>query len=354
MYSSPRKSGQNHKFLASKSQADKFLARHFFGWLTPRLFLRIVPLVAVSLLVLASCSSQQDSTAPTTTPTTSATTSVTSSEASGPVVILDDTGEVTLSEIPDRIVSISPTATEMLFAIGAGSQVVAADSFSNYPESAPTTDLSGFTPNVEAISEFEPDLVVMSFDPGDVAANLQALGIDVLIYSAAPTLQDAFEQMENLGEATGHLEEAVAVTDSIKETIDEARQDAANRDPDSAAGTYYLELDPGLYSVTSDTFIGEVIEIAGFSNIADAAQDTAGGYPQLSAEFILEADPDFIFLTDCCDDTVETLAERPGWSELSAIQQGRVVIFSADLISRWGPRLVDLLNEVSSLSAGVG
>ncbi len=265
-----------------------------------------------------------------------------------PRTVTDDTGEVTISESPARIVSLSPTATEMLFAIGAGPQVVAADSFSNFPPEAPTTDLSGFQPNIEAISTYEPDLVVISFDPGDLTAGLRALGAEVLKYSAAPTLDDAFQQMISLGEATGNAEQAEEVVAELQEDIDLAVADLVLP---AEPFTYYLELDPTLFSVTSSSFIGQIFELAGLESIADAAEGAAGGFPQLSEEFILNADPDFIFLTDRGGESLETLMERAGWDSLDAIIGSRVVVFDSDIISRWGPRVVELLDEVAMIVA---
>lgn len=264
-----------------------------------------------------------------------------------PVTVADDNGEVTISTKPARIVSMSPTATEMLFAVGAGSQVTAADSFSNYPAQAPTTDLSAFTPNVEAIASYDPDLVVISYDPGDLVAGLQALGIEVLTYAAAPTLDDAWGQMISLGQASGNTAQAQQAVAGLRQDVD--RVAAGLSAPDEPL-SYYLELDPGLWSVTTETFIGQIFGLAGLSSIADAVPDTAGGYPQLSQEFILDSNPDLIFVTDCCGDTPESLAGRAGWEALDAVSNGRVAVFDADIISRWGPRVVELLEEVAEMA----
>lgn len=264
-----------------------------------------------------------------------------------PVTVADDNGQVTISAHPARIVSMSPTATEMLFAVGAGSQVAAADSFSNYPPQAPTTDLSAFTPNVEAIADYDPDLVIISYDPGDLVSGLQALGVEVLTYAAAPTLDDAWEQMLSLGRASGNTDQAEQAVAELRQDVDRVVSGLAA--PEGSL-SYYLELDPGLWSVTTDTFIGQIFGLAGLSSIADAVPDTAGGYPQLSQEFILDSNPDLIFLTDCCGDTPESLAGRAGWEALDAVGNSRVVVFDSDIISRWGPRVVQLLEEVAGLA----
>ena len=253
---------------------------------------------------------------------------------------------------PQRIVSLSPTATEMLFAIDAGDQVVAVDDQSNYPEEAPRTDLSGFEPNVEAIVAEDPDLVVLSEDTGDVVAGLEAADVEALVLPAATTLDDSYDQIEQLGDATGHPDEAADVVAGMKDDIDEITSSLPERSGD--APTYYHELDQTLYTATSSTFIGQVYDLVGLENIADSADD-GSGYPQLSAEQILDQNPDLIFLADtkCCGQTAETVAARPGWAELDAVTSARVVELDDDIASRWGPRVVDLLRTVADEVAQV-
>ncbi|WP_067966928.1 ABC transporter substrate-binding protein [Nocardiopsis trehalosi] len=264
-----------------------------------------------------------------------------------PATVTDARGEVTLDAAPQRIVSLSPSSTEMLFAIGAGDQVVAADEYSNFPEEAPTTDLSGFTPSVEAISEHDPDLVVLARDAEDTAAQLDEVEIPVLVMEAAVGLDDTYAQMRLLGEATGHAEEADAAATEVENEVDEivatTREELGETDL-----TYYHELDAGMYSVTSETFIGQVYSEFGLENIADAAEDTAGGYPQLSAEFVVEQNPDLVFLAYGGEDAAAELAERPAFDTVTAVENGDVVELDPDIASRWGPRVVDLAESVSA------
>lgn len=265
--------------------------------------------------------------------------------ATFPVTVDAADGPVEITEVPETIVSLSPTATEMLFAIDAGEQLAAVDSYSNYPPDAPATDLSAFEPNVEAIAGYDPDLVVISDDGGDLSAALGELDIPVLQQPAATDLNDAYAQIENLGTATGHSAEADAVVEQMRSDIDKLAADAPETDEPL---TYYHELDDTYYSVTSDTFIGQLYELAGLRNIADEAGGDAGGYPQLSEEFILDADPDLIFLADtkCCGQSAQTVAQRPGWDQLTAVRDDGVVELDDDIASRWGPRVVDLLETV--------
>ena len=253
---------------------------------------------------------------------------------------------------PERIVSISPTATEMLFAMGAGDRVVAVDVGSDYPEQAPVSELDGFNPNVEAIAGYEPDLVVMSYDPGDVVDGLTALGVESLVQSAAASLDDVYAQISELGQAAGRPDEAEALAAEMRSAIDDLAADAA---ADGAGLTYYHELDSTYYSVTASTFVGGIYSLFGLENIADAADadGSAFGYPQLSDEYIIDADPDLIFLADtvCCGQSVSTVAARPGWDGMSAVVSGNVVELNDDIASRWGPRLVDFVSAIAAALA---
>jgi iron complex transport system substrate-binding protein len=250
---------------------------------------------------------------------------------------------------PDRIVSLSPTATEMLFAIGAGDQVVAVDDQSNYPAEAPQTKLSGYEPNVEAIAGYDPDLVVASGDPGDLVEGLEKLNIDVLIQEAPKNLDGAYGEIEELGQLTGHEEQARAVASRMRSQISALVQQAS-----AGKGlTVFHELGPDYYSAKSDTFIGSIYEELGAENIADGAGKKAPDYPQLSAEYIVKSDPDLIVLSDtkCCGQTLEKVAARPGWKKIDAVQDGDVVEADDDIASRWGPRIVEFVRMVAEAMA---
>lgn len=329
---------------------------------------RFVSLLAMLVIVAAcgagSSSNDQvpDDLAATTSPSTeplAAPTSMASDAPSTdtdggiyPVTVVTPVGDLTIDERPESILSLSPAATEMLFAIGAGSQVVAVDSLSNYPPEAPVTELAAFTPNVEAILEFKPDLVVASFDPGELASGLAAAGVPVLFQFSAVTLDDVYAQIEQLGLVTGNTGGAAELNSDLQERI------AAVVDtmPEfEQPPTYYHELDPTYFTATSSTFIGEIYGLLGLANIADAADPDGEffGFPQLSEEFILEANPDFVFLADtkCCDVTVATVAARPGWSGLAAVTEANVIELDDDVASRWGPRIVDYLEQVAAAVA---
>ncbi len=252
-----------------------------------------------------------------------------------------------------RIVSISPTATEMVFAIGAGDRVVAVDQFSYYPAEAPVTDLDGWNPNIEAIASYGPDLVLMQTS-GDVGASLEALGIEVWAHDAPFVFDDVYVQIEQLGAVTGQADEAAALVTEMQAQID----DLVAAAPDASGLSFYHELDNTLYTVTSSTFIGQVYGLFGLTNVADPADadGSAWGYPQLSDEYLVDADPDIIFLADtlCCGQDAQTVAARPGWNQLTAVQTGRIVELDDDIVSRWGPRLVDFIAAISGVLVSIG
>ena len=247
------------------------------------------------------------------------------------------------SDPPKKIISLSPTATEMLFAIGAGDQVVAVDEQSSYPKRAPRTSLSGLTPNLEAIAGYEPDLVVSS--EGAVRKQLEDLGVKVAVLPAADRLADTYAQIRRLGRLTGHEASADRLVRKMKADIADlvAKIPDQREDPNA-----YYELDDTYFSADSSTFIGRLLELGGFANIADHAKGDSGGYPQLSSEFVIDANPEAVFLADtkCCAQSVTTLRERPGFADIAAVKSGNVVALDDDVASRWGPRVVALLREI--------
>jgi iron complex transport system substrate-binding protein len=296
----------------------------------------LVPLLLLVALVGAGCgrsSPERDTT-------------TRAGQAGFPVTLDGPGGKVEISQRPGRIVSLSPTATEMLFAIKADAQVVAADSFSNYPKDAPKTDLSGHEPNVEAVAGYNPDLVVYSNDPGDLGPALRKLGVPALLLPAGKRLDDTYTQLQLLGRATGHTTEAQALVASMRADIQQIVAASKLERP----LTYYHELDKNLFTATSQTFIGQLYAQLGLQNIADKADKDGSGYPQLSAEYVVKADPDLVFLADtkCCAQSATTVAARPGWRQVRAVRDGAVVELDDDVASRWGPRVVDFLRTVAA------
>jgi iron complex transport system substrate-binding protein len=264
-----------------------------------------------------------------------------------PVTVKAANGTVRIGERPTAIISLSPSTTEMLYAIGAGSQVKAVDQDSNYPPGVPTTRLSGFTPNVEAIVADKPDLVVISFDAATLTKRLAEFGIPVLDLPAPANLGGVYAEFGQLGRATGHERQARAEVASLRAQVSKIIAAVPHR---GRPLTYYYELDQNHFSVTSDTFIGKLLGLLGMKSIADAARGAAasGGYPQLSVEYILRANPDLIILADtiCCHQDAATVGARPGWASLAAVKGSHVIALNDDIASRWGPRIVILLTTV--------
>ncbi|MFC4604871.1 ABC transporter substrate-binding protein [Rhodococcus kronopolitis] len=256
---------------------------------------------------------------------------------------------VTIPARPKSIVSLSPTATETLWAVGADEQVVAVDALSDYPAGVPTTDLSGFSPNVEAILGYEPDLVIAMDDTGELAAGLKAAGVPTLQLPAAADLDEAYSQIERIGTATGHLPEATSLVADMRGKIDAAVAAAPTR---TEPLTYFHELDDTLFTISGRTFLGEIYGLFGLESIADAGA-AGDAYPQLSAEYVVAADPDLIFLADgqCCGVTAAKVAARPGWSSMAAVRNGQVHVLDEDISSRWGPRVVDLVTTIGGVVA---
>ena len=256
----------------------------------------------------------------------------------------------TAAAAPQRIVSLSSTATETLFAIGAGPQVIAVDDQSNYPAQAPKTDLSGYTPNIEAIAAKKPDLVVISTDTDGLKAKLEALKITVVRQDAAKTLDAAYAQITELGKVTGRDKEAAATVAAMKASIEASKKKVSKP---AVPVKVYHELDDTLYSVSSKSFVGEMYTMLGLTNIADAADKDGTGYPQLSAEYLIAQNPDFVFLADtkCCGQNAKTVAARPGWAELRAVKLGNVIELDDDIASRWGPRTPQLFDAIATAVA---
>ncbi|MFK8024596.1 MAG: ABC transporter substrate-binding protein [Ilumatobacter sp.] len=257
-----------------------------------------------------------------------------------------------------RIVSLSPTATETMFAIGAGDLLVAVDQNSNFPDAALDlpNELSGFEPNVEAIAAFEPDLVLIGGDFTGLGDQLTELEIEFLDLPPAGTIDDAYAQIEQLGAATGNVGEAAELVGQMQGDIDAI----VERVGGAAEGvSFYHEISDTFFSADSTTFIGELYSLLDMVNIADADESESFGFPQLNAEFIIEQNPDVIFVPTgtFAFTTADDVAGRPGWDSIAAVQDGNVIETNDEIGGRWGPRIVLILDEVAtaveSLDVGV-
>jgi iron complex transport system substrate-binding protein len=269
----------------------------------------------------------------------------TSPSESFPLTLTTAKGRVTIPHRPSRVVSLSPTATEDLYAVGAGGQVVAVDSYSTYPAQAPKTTLSGFTPNIEAIAGYKPDLVLAADDTNNLVEQLGKLQIPVLVEPAAAGFDGVYSEINQIAQATGHSAEATSVVTGIQKQVQAIVKSVPSP---TRPLTVYHELDPTYYSARTHTFIGQMYRLLGLQNVADRAPGSTD-YPQLSAEFIISSNPELIVLADtvCCGQTQTTVRARPGWDSIKAIRTGSVVPVADDIASQWGPRIVQFLRAVA-------
>ena len=259
-----------------------------------------------------------------------------------------------IAKKPMKIISLSPSATEIFFAIGAGAQILAVDDYSNYPTNAPVSEISGYQPNVEAIFAKKPDLVLLSvtsMKAPQVRNALVKLGIPVLMQPAPLNLDDVFTENTILGRVTDRQAAAsklnTSMSKAIKKVIAKAKKNSKIR--------IFHEIDDTYYSATSETFIGKVYKDFGAINVADAAAGAdSSGYPQLSPEYLLKSDPQVIFLADAqYGVTADSVSKRAGWSQISAVKNKKIVELPADIPSRWGPRLVDFYKLIGASLAKV-
>jgi len=264
-----------------------------------------------------------------------------------PVTVTAANGAVSIASRPKRILSLSATSTQMLYAIGAGPQVAAADKYSTDPPEAPRTNFSGSETSAEGYLSVHPDLVILAFDTGhNLVAHLGLLHVPTLLLPPAKSLSESYDQFKALGGATGHTAAATREVASISRQLDSISRSVGGR----ARGlTYYQEIDDTLFTATSKTFIGALYARLGMVNIADPADHQGSGYPQLSAEYLIQTDPDFVFLADsqCCGQSPTTFAARPGYSVMRAVRLGHVFSIPDPIASEWGPRIVDFLRTVA-------
>jgi cobalamin transport system substrate-binding protein len=302
-----------------------------------RTTLTVVPILATLAIVLCACTSTEAATTPTPG----------SLGREFPAKVAAANGTVTIPSRPTRIMSLSASATAMLYDMGAGSQVVAVDKYSTNPANAPRTPLTGYETGPESYVRYHPDLVILAQDQnGTLSAQLADIGIPALVLPAAANLDDTYKQIAVLGKATGHLSAAAEETSSIKTQLAAIVRSVGSK---GHGVTYYQELDPTLYTATSDTFIGALYKSLGMVNIADGAIATGNDYPQLSAESLIEASPEDVFLADgnCCGQTAATFAARPGYSTIRAVRQHHVFVIPDSIASQWGPGVVTFLRMVA-------
>ncbi len=292
--------------------------------------------------------------APTEAPTEAATEAPTAEPTEAPaepIAFTDALGnEVALEGPAQRIVSLAPSVTETLFAIGAGDQVVGRTDFCNYPEAAlDLPSVGGFsTISLENILALEPDLVIGgSAYQADTIQALNEAGVPAFIVDPA-SLEEILDQVTLFGLVTGHEAEAEALAADMQARIEAVAAATEAIPPESRPTVFYEVWHEPLMTVSSGSFIGQVIETAGGVNIF---ADLPDAYPMISAEEVIAADPDFIIGPSSHADqlTAEVIAAREGWEALTAVQNGSIYIIDGDIISRPGPRIVDALEELAGV-----
>ena len=256
-----------------------------------------------------------------------------------PVTLTDSSGNtVTIETAPKKIASMDAAHTEVLFAIGAAGQVSAVDNTSDCPTSVSTLPkLDAFTPSVEAITAQQPDLVFLAYDPGDLAASLKAAGINVILQPFPPSINAIYDDIELIGKATGHADDADALVTSMSDEVHNIEQSVAGK----TGPTVFHELDNTYFSVGEGSFVDDMYTILGAKNIGHGSGQAG---PQLSSEAIIAANPDVIILADEeFGENAQTVAARPGWSNINAVKDHRVYGLDPDIVSREGPRIIDAL-----------
>ena len=252
------------------------------------------------------------------------------------LVILGSAYEINGSS-PKRIISLSPSITEILFEIGSGNQVIAVDNLSNYPNEAPITDISAYDPNVEAISLLNPDLVILSYNIKNLKAALKKIGIETIYLPAPLNFEDILDQIDYLGLKTGNEDKAKKLISKMKNRMKTLQKLRENE----TATKIYHEIDPNYYSPSKFSFIGDIYQKLNYKNVADKADISNLGYPKLSPELIISENPDLIVLPGKDNKYVEKVKLRPGWGYIEAVKKNNFLLTNNDIASRWGPRILN-------------
>lgn len=288
----------------------------------------VATLLAVALLPLAAAN-----------PSAATPRSAPASAPPFPVKVTSGDGNVSIPARPTRILSLSASATQMLYEIGAGKQVVGVDKYSTWPANAPRTKFTGYETSAEDYLYLHPDLVIFAFSEGSLIKQLKLLGVPALLLPPATSFSGVYGQINELGLATGHKTAAARLDASLAQFLASSKEKAG---APARGQTYYIEVSPDYYTATSKTFIGAEFSLFGMRNVADAASHGTA-YPQISAEYLLKTNPDYVFLADtvCCHVTPANFAKRPAFSLLKAVKLHRVYGVNDSVASQWGPHTIE-------------
>jgi iron complex transport system substrate-binding protein len=306
-------------------------------WLWPLLLA-----FAAAALLLVACSDDDtpDEADVSSTPAVQGTTG-----AGFPTTITDSSNtKVTIAEAPKRIVSLSPAATEILFAIGAGDQVAGTDSFSDYPDAATkTAKLDYSKPDPEVALALDPDLVIMTTRQQEQAQQFRDLHMNVLYIEEAETVDGVYDTIEMFGDISGHTKDAQALVADMRQRIGAVTSKLATV---SEGPRVFYEVTNDLYTASPDTFIGSMLTMLKAKNIAEGATTQ---FPQLTAEAVIDANPQVVLLADAkfTNENADTVSARPGWADIAAVKDRRIYAIDDDIASRPGPRIVDAIEAIA-------
>jgi len=306
--------------------------------------MRNLVLAVLLLSVLSACGATPAPTAVSSAPSPAVQTSF-------PITVTDASGRsVTVKALPQRIVSLAPSLTEDLFAVGAGDQVVGVTTYCNYPPEAATREkIGGYsakTISVEKIVAMKPDLIFAEAgEHADIVAALEKLNLAVVAFDA-DTFDEVYASLEMLGRLTGHGEKAAALVSDMKAAIKVIADKTASIPQNKRLQVFWEIWDEPLMTAGPKTFPGQILEMAGGVNIfADVDKD----WPQVSAEQIIARNPAVIMGPDTHGDklTSAIIGKRPGWERLAAVTSGRIHLINGDTSSRPGPRLAEALHDTA-------
>ncbi|MCA0352927.1 MAG: cobalamin-binding protein [Chloroflexi bacterium] len=276
---------------------------------------------------------------------------VSNTSSSYPLTIKDSLGrEVTLTAQPSRIVSLAPSNTEILFAVGAGDALVGVTKYCNYPEAAKSIDqIGGFsakTISIETIVALKPDVVFSGDESQQTVIDALAQANIPVIAIKAENFAAVYENINLIGQATNHPTEAAQVVAEMQTRIDAVTTKTKTLAAADKLSVFYEVYDEPLMTAGPQTFIGQMVELAGATNIfADVSEE----YPEISAEEVVNRQPAVIIGPESHGDklTIDLIAQRPGWSQIKAVKDGKIIVLNGDMLSRPGPRLADALEALS-------
>lgn len=283
---------------------------------------------------------------PTAIPPTATPVPPTPTPAAFPFTLTDDAGRtVTLKAAPQRIVSLAPSNTEVLYALGLGARVVGVTEFCNYPpEAKEKPKVGGFSKiDLERVVGLNPDLVLATnIHAKSIVPELEKRGITVVVVEPK-NINDVLAKITFIGKLTGASDSAAKLTAQMQARIDAVTSKVATV---KTKLRVFYEIDKSLYTPGPGSFIDDMITKAGGINIA---ADAKGSYVQLTPEAIIAKDPEVILLGDMLfGESPESVKARPGWANISAVKNGRIVpIPNEDVISRPGPRIVEGLELIA-------